>query len=415
MHRDEKLWRNDYSPIEGGIQTSYSDDYLSLIQLLVEAASLEHSLMTSYLFGLFSLKPEYNKIAGNLDDLSFLHNSPQTPEGRESLNNPQSIISIAIEEMQHLSIINKLLVAIGASPHVIPHIFPLSSDVYPFRIDLRPLDRFSVAKYLWLEASTGSLSMHPDASMERESEKLILDVRTTLWNGSFRVGVSPIDIELASHIGSIYKVILRQFRKVAESPPPIIHNDFPWGEWEQKIRWVMGQGEINHYRFFRDLFNGKITTDTDIWKNGISREGFIWRTAYIGRNDSIENEDARQLSWLSNLHYWIILSIMDIAYRENSLRLRYTGIDHMTTSLWRLGTHLAEHYNVGLPFDSMATRYSHGKNDHFSREILKHLVREAEKIAHILDTKKLLPQNYSRTQFGLTLMSLSSLPSPIAT
>ena len=396
------------NPLEGGIRSDYNDTYLGLIQLLVEAASLEHSLMISYLFSLFSIKSEFSNIAGDLTSLSFFQNSPQGPDGRTSLNRPPSLLEIAIEEMQHLSIINKLLVSLGASPHVVPHFFPLSSDLYPFNIELRPFDKFSTATFLWLEASSGSLSLHPEARVERESESLILEIRETLWQNFKILGGPQINLEIASHIGSIYKVILLQFRKLSDSPPPLISPDFPWGEWEQKLRWIMGQGEINHYRFFRDVFTGAAFNFEGNWKIGLARENFFWKSAYPGRKDSIKNEDARQLCWLSNLHYWVILCILDLAYREKDHRLKYTGIDHMTTSLWRLGTHLADIYHVGLPFDSMSTRYSLGKDPRMSREILKCLVYEAENFAHHLDAMNILPQDYSRTQFRQTISSLEA-------
>jgi hypothetical protein len=171
----------------------------------------------------------------------------------------------------------------------------------------------------------------------------------------------------------------------------------------------MGQGESGHYRFFRDLFTGTPFGGPQIWTEGVARKGLVWQTAFPNRADAIADESARRLAWLSNLHYWAILCLLDLSYRDVDHRLRYTGIDHMTTSLWRLGKHLVERYNVGLPFDPMATRYALGRNSEMGRDILTCLVAEAEAYAHELDADALLPQDYDRMQFTLTRMSIDAV------
>jgi hypothetical protein len=404
--------RTDPRPAEGAVSCEYRDDYLELLRLLVEAAGLEHSLMLAYLFGVFSLKPEYAAIAGDLSLRSYLQNSALGPQGTRPPTGNVTLLDIAIEEMQHLSLINRLLVGLGAAPHVVPHVFPLSSSVYQFPIDMRALDRSSVATFLWLEASTGSLSL--PAAAEDDHRRLIVEVHQVISEDTRIHRAPPLDQQTVSHIGSLYHVILLQLATVAEHPPSFLPATFPWGEWDQRLRWVQGQGETGHYRFFRDLFSGKLIGGVEKWTEGISRKGFTWRTAYPRRPDSIPDERARLLGWLSNLHYWCILSLLDLSYRDSDHRFRYTGIDHMTTSLWRLGTHLADRYGTGLPFDPMATRYALGRTSEFSRQILTRLVTETERFAQDLDRQGLLPDDYDRQQFANTYASLGIPPAPAA-
>lgn len=403
-------------PLVSGIAFEFSDDYLELLRLLVEAAGLEHSLMLSYLYASFSLRDEFAHLAGELSTSSYIQNSPLGPAGTAAAEIPTSLLGIAIEEMQHLSLVNKLLVALGAAPHVLPHVFPLSSDIYPFSIELRPFDRFSAATYLWLEASTGSFSSNPAADAEREDPELIDQVLEILWQRRTHFHSTSLPTVPVSHVGSIYRVVLRQLRRVAEHPPSFLATSFPWGEWEQRMHWVMGQGEVSHYRFFRDLFTGATCGGTEAWENGLCRNGFKWRTAYPARENSIPNDAARRIAWLSNLHYWCILAVLDLAFRSNSHRLRYVSIDHMTTSLYRLGRHLSRQYGVGLPFDAMSSRYTLGRDVHMTAAILERLVKETEHQAQVLDSHNLLPGDYDRSQFTITLQSINMLrDSPTAT
>ncbi len=83
----------------------------------------------------------------------------------------------------------------------------------------------------------------------------------------------------------------------------------------------------------------------------------------------------------------------------------------MTTSLYRLGRHLAGTYHVGLPFDAMSTRYSLGRDPAMTQAILVRLVRETESYAKSLDRDDLLPKDYDRSQFTpLTLQGLGVVP-----
>jgi hypothetical protein len=59
--------------------------------------------------------------------------------------------------MQHLASVNRMLVDLDAAPNLVRQDFPYEPDIYPFPLNLEPLTRESVAKYVYTEASAGAL------------------------------------------------------------------------------------------------------------------------------------------------------------------------------------------------------------------------------------------------------------------
>src|SRR5436309_12434837 len=77
----------------------------ALIYMLCEAAELEHGIMCQYLYAAFSLKQSQDE--------------GLTKEEAEAANRwRQHISHIAAQEMLHLSLVQNLLSAIGAAPHL---------------------------------------------------------------------------------------------------------------------------------------------------------------------------------------------------------------------------------------------------------------------------------------------------------
>ncbi len=367
--------------------------------------------MTAYLYALFSIKEQYARVQGDITERSYMDHSPVGRHGTEVVLEKDTFVDVALEEMQHLSLVNRFLCDLGAAPNFTPHVFPLSSDLYPFDIELRSLDRYAAATYLWIEATPHALSQHPTHRDKSEPREFIQEVRKVLKAGSERYREVPIDKEDLDHVGSLYRKILEQTHRVAEKPPAFLKDDcptFPWGEWIDRMNWILVQGEITHYRFFRDVFTGKAFKDEHIWDDGPNSPTYRFepKTAYTGRPNTIPNENARRLAWLANLHYWIILCLLDTSYSSKTRALAYKAMDNMTLGLWFLGNYLAEHYQVGTPFDSMGPNYTLGRNANFSRKILELLVKEAEHKAAELDREELLPKGYRMNLFALTLAGL---------
>jgi hypothetical protein len=393
---------------EGGIPTDYDDDYLELVRLLVEGAGLEHSLMAAYLYALFSIKDKYKDVQGDVSESSYLEHSPVGRGGTEVLLEKDTFLDVALEEMQHLGLVNRYLCDLGSAPNFIPHVYPFASDLYPFDIELRSLDRYAAATYLWIEADECKLSLSPECKKVSEPAAFIRDVRKVLHLGSPRYRAHPVKKQL-NHVGSLYRKIIIQTQKVADKPPPFLPADFPWGDWEKRMGWIQYQGELTHYRFFRDVFTGKAFGATPaIWRPGknFPAHHFARLTAYTARPNTIPDKKALRLAWLADLHYWIILALLDVAYRSITLTLRYKAIDNMTLGLWFLGRHLAEEYEVGVPFDPMGPHYSLGRSDEFSLHILRLLVLEAARKAEALEKDGLLPEGYDPKIFEMTLAGL---------
>ncbi|HKQ29062.1 MAG TPA: ferritin-like domain-containing protein, partial [Burkholderiales bacterium] len=115
-----------------------------LIHVLTEAAEIEHNLLCSYLYAAFSFK------RGVDDGLTPLE-APVVERWRKL------VLSVAIEEMGHLALVNNLLVAIGGSPHFNRPNFPVPPGYHPsgFTIRLTPFDRETLSHFLFLERPAG--------------------------------------------------------------------------------------------------------------------------------------------------------------------------------------------------------------------------------------------------------------------
>src|ERR1700750_2571672 len=95
----------------------------ALIYMRCEAAELEHGIMCQYLFAAFSLKQD----AGE----------GLTEEQAETVRSWRNRIShVAIQEMLHLALVQNLLSAIGAAPHLSRPHFPQPANHYPPGVNL---------------------------------------------------------------------------------------------------------------------------------------------------------------------------------------------------------------------------------------------------------------------------------------
>lgn len=370
----------------------FSDPYLELVHLLRQAAGLEHSLMAAYLYAAFSIKPRYASIRGDVTDGLFgLH---RLDGGLDSdLTRRHSLLDVAVEEMQHLGSVNELLRDLGAAPVMTPHAFPMSADIYQFSIDLRPLTQPVAATYLWVEAESFKLIGHGPGSEPPAFQQLVLEALSRLPD--------PIDDQSVSHLGSLYNAIVRLVERVAADPPPFTDPLVDWPAWLSRMDWILGQGEIAHYQFFRDVFSGSaFLPDSD-------HPGIVWAdpgdeifpshdlargSAWKHSPSVFPDDDARQLAWLGDLHYWLILGLLDHAYRGRDRAGRYQAVGQMTRALWSIGVELADRYRVGFPFDPLAPSYQMGSDGRLAVDGLLRLAREAVMVEQRI--AGLLPNGY---------------------
>jgi hypothetical protein len=111
-----------------------------LIHVLTEAAEVEHNLLCSYLYAAFSLKR-------GVDEGLTPAETAAVARWRKS------VMSVALEEMAHLALVNNLLVFIGGSPHFNRPNFPVPPGYHPagFTARLTPFDADTLDHFLYLE------------------------------------------------------------------------------------------------------------------------------------------------------------------------------------------------------------------------------------------------------------------------
>jgi rubrerythrin len=327
----------------------FEDPYLELTRLLREAANIEHALTLQYLFAAYSARDRYfSSLAG--------------PAG----NHAAGLVGVAVQEMRHLSLVNRLLVEIGAQPNIDRQDFPIRSDIYPFELTLEPLTRASLAKYLVAESPRGELDPTTAGSDdERRYRELVRDL----------LGAAAVN-----QIGSLYRAIVLSLRAAAAARPALI------ADLESRLRdldLLIAEGEIGHYRLLKSVFlstHPAFSGIADPWADPDSpdypsRRFELNRTAFAGAPNAIADEDSRRLAWLSNLHYWAILALLHYGHAAGRGDLVGQAKSHMLSALHGLGRHLAAR-DVGLPFDAMALNFDVGSDTQRTAEYLRSLMRE---------------------------------------
>jgi hypothetical protein len=348
--------KGDAKPRYGVIARDFYDPYLELVRLLKEASEIEHSLMIQYLFAAFTLKPKYAALAG-----------PPEPSS-------DGLLGIAIQEMQHLAIVNKMLVALGSRPNLDRQDFPNEPDIYPFPLSLERLTRRSLARYTYVEAGRGSI---PVEGQLNESDQLLCDGLTA------ELGVNT---EL-NHVAGLYGIIIDHVQNMVDENT--LHLDAS-DEWLDQLNYIMIEGEENHFRFFSQLFLGRhpaFDGEQNPWNLDEDHPDYPSfyvppnPTAYLGHENQIRSSEARALAWLGNLHYWIVLMMLDLYYRIDSEALNAMAQTHMLGPLQSIANRLTE-YGSGLPFDRLSLGYAPAPDDAGNLRFIGRLSSEADTLAH---------------------------------
>lgn len=345
----------------------FKDPLLELVRLLREATEVEHALLVQYLYSAFSVKPQYQRIVGT----GF-------PPSASNL------LGVAVQEMQHLDDVNQMLLAVGASPNLIRQDFPYEPAIYPFAFNLEPMSRASLAKYVWTEAPA---------------------------NDPFLEQLEPVLGELRpNHLGSLYAHIIDLTEKlIAEPPGP----DIELTPWPARLQFIKGEGEVAHFSFFKGLFLGSGFGDqTNVWELPDDDPSYpaidlqVNPTPFINLPNTIGDEKAAAVAWLSDLHYWITLVLLDLSYRHGSARAMALAKNHMTGPLLKLGKHLAT-LGCGTPFDPLGVGYNLGQDRATAKRMLGRLLAETEAETEALRAD--LPVDFPFAQTPLTISKLSEL------
>lgn len=119
-------------------------DREELFYLLSEAAEFEHSVMCTYLYAMWSLKRD---TAEGITDTE----QQAIERWRRSLR------QVALEEMLHLSLVNNILAATGASPHLWRPEFPVRCGWFPADVVMRlsPFREETIAHFMYIERPEG--------------------------------------------------------------------------------------------------------------------------------------------------------------------------------------------------------------------------------------------------------------------
>lgn len=303
----------------------FHDPYLEVVRLLREVAEIEHSLMLQYLYASFSLKPQYQAVAG--------YGAP----GHNDL------LGVAIQEMQHLSIVNQLLVHLGALPCMTRQDFPYEPDIYPCEFSLEPITPNALAKYVYAEAPE-----HIFTSQDKEDIDFVSAVTSHLHG-----------VHKGNHVGSVYKILLKQLDELASSDPALLPDP---DRWKDKLIFVMEEGESQHYNFFKKLFMGEhegFGEQKNVWGLDAGHKDYPSYTlepdlsAYVGHDRQILDPTLRDLAWLGNLQYWACLMLLDSFYRTGKDEYKTTALSLMMGPILSLGRYMPKH-GVGLPFDVLS-------------------------------------------------------------
>ena len=119
-------------------------DREELIYLLCEAAEFEHTVMCSYLYAQWTLKRDESEgvTAAELAAIDRWR---------------RSLAQVAQEEMLHLSLVNNLLAAIGAAPHLWRPAFPVRPGHFPADVvmNLAPFCEATLDHFMFIERPEG--------------------------------------------------------------------------------------------------------------------------------------------------------------------------------------------------------------------------------------------------------------------
>jgi CDGSH-type Zn-finger protein/uncharacterized Fe-S cluster protein YjdI len=169
-------------------------DRAELVYLLAEAAEFEHTVMCSYLYALWSLKRSTDEGV--------------TEEELEAIERWRAQVRVvALEEMLHLCLVNNLLAAFGASPHLVRPDFPVPPGRFPADLLLR-LSRFdesTLQHFMYIERPL-EIDI-PDGDSFRHVQHYHRELRTDL------LSPTPTDYESQGHL---YHGIANGFEALAE-------------------------------------------------------------------------------------------------------------------------------------------------------------------------------------------------------
>lgn len=371
------------TPTPGRVVRDFSDPYLELVRMLHEAAEIEHSLMIQYLYCAFSVKPIYQGVVG--------YGSPNTND----------LLGVCVQEMQHLGKVNQLLVALGAAPTLVREDFPYEPEIYPFRFNLEPASRVTLAKYVWTEAPLGATEVR---NAKTPADRMFcIELARTLGSGA-----------RPNYVGTLYDAVIAGVEELIATRDKSLPDLKPW---VGALHQIKQDGELGHFEFFKRVFMGTHTGfggRADVWNRPVSDPLYPAQqlatnpTAYVGHENQLRDPKTLGMAWLGNLHYWIMLSLLSQGYSHGSQKHIALARAHMMGPLWALARKLST-AGAGMPFDPLSLGYTPGVSGEANARFLARLLGEADKLEKQLGAR--LPSDYPAGCCGGTLATLTRLDS----
>ena len=362
---------------DGKIVRDFASPYLELVRLLREATEIEHALMLQYLYAAFSLKPDYADIAGS--------GAPGSSD----------LIGVAVQEMQNLATVNRLLAALGAAPNLVRQEFPYEPAIYPFEFSLEPLSRKSLAKYLYAEAPSG-IFLATAAPADRAFAATVME----LLGPGVRV----------NHLGSLYDAIIGRLEDFAATKHS---EELDVADWLVQLRHIKTEGEEEHFGFFRSVFEGThagFGEQKAVWDLPPTHPAYpslalpINPTAFVGHDGEIGDPTLLALSWLGDLHYWTMLFLLDLHFRQPN---REVFLDLARLQMLGPVLSLARHLPTlggAMPFDVLNVGSAPGSDANHSCRFAMEMLREAQLVATAIGDA--LPPDYPLEIAAETLTTL---------
>ena len=148
------------APVEPPIVVEHRDQ---LIYLLREAAELEHTILCEYLFAAFTMKQRLDEglTAAQLEAVDRWRTT---------------VLTVAKQEMLHLTLVQNLLTAIGAAPHLSRPNLPTAAKHFPagVQIALVPFGEKALRHFLFLERPEGLALDDADAQIAIERARPLM-------------------------------------------------------------------------------------------------------------------------------------------------------------------------------------------------------------------------------------------------
>ena len=169
-------------------------DRSELVFLLREAAEFEHTVMCSYLYAMLTLKR-------SLDE-------GVTPLELEAIERwRQQFRIVAVEEMLHLTLVNNLLSALGATANFGRPDFPVGVGRFPadYEFTLSPFNESTIRHFVYIERPLNADVR--DGQTFSHKERYFREIRTDLF--------SPTQSDYETQ-GHLYSSILFSLKRMAE-------------------------------------------------------------------------------------------------------------------------------------------------------------------------------------------------------